>query len=100
APCHVRACLAHSQEQYQADTNDLTPEVLKNPAWLGADYMIPTGGDDTLSHGVRLAQEGLAVAILRRWITTPGTNFLIGFSTCVTRTIAMTNILRILSGFA
>ena len=34
--------------------NDLTPEVLKNLAWLGIDNLIPIGGDDTLSYGVRL----------------------------------------------
>ena len=36
--------------------NDLTPEVLKNLDFLGVDYMIPIGGDDTLSYGLRLYQ--------------------------------------------
>jgi len=39
----------HLQQTYSAATNDLTPEVLKNLAWLGVDYLIPIGGDDTLS---------------------------------------------------
>src|SRR5271169_4262905 len=49
----------HLQSTYNADVNDLTPEVLKNLAWLGIDYLIPIGGDDTLSYGVRLYQEGV-----------------------------------------
>lgn len=47
----------HLQEKYNAEANDLTPEVLKNLDWLGIDYLIPIGGDDTLSYGVRLYQE-------------------------------------------
>src|SRR5690242_9008806 len=34
----------HLQAGYQAETNDLTPEVLKNLGWLGIDYLIPIGG--------------------------------------------------------
>ncbi|MCK7516296.1 MAG: hypothetical protein MZV64_00475 [Ignavibacteriales bacterium] len=33
--------------------------MLKNLDFLGIDYLIPIGGDDTLSYGVRLYQEGL-----------------------------------------
>ena len=46
---------------HQAERNDLTPEVLENLAWLGVDYLIPIGGDDTLSYAVRLFQEGVKV---------------------------------------
>ena len=38
----------HLQQEYGAEINDLTPEVLKNLGWLGIDYLIPIGGDDTL----------------------------------------------------
>ena len=31
----------HLKETYDAETNDLTPEVLKNLDWLGVDYLIP-----------------------------------------------------------
>ena len=44
----------HLQDTYNEDINDLTPEVLKNLEWLGIDYMIPIGGDDTLSYGCLL----------------------------------------------
>ena len=90
----------HLQEQYQNDVNDLTPEVLKNLEWLGIEYLIPIGGDDTLSYGVRLFKEGLKVVAIPKTMDNdvPGTDYCIGFSTCVTRTIQMTNSLRTSAG--
>jgi 6-phosphofructokinase 1 len=91
---------AHLQQEYGADTNDLTPEVLKNLGWLGIDYLIPIGGDDTLSYGVRLYREGVKVIGVPKTMDNdvPGTDYCIGFSTCVTRTIAMANSLRTSAG--
>jgi 6-phosphofructokinase 1 len=90
----------HLQGTYQAEKNDLTPEVLKNLDWLGIDYLIPIGGDDTLSYGVRLYQEGVKVVGIPKTMDNdvPGTDYCIGFSTCVTRTIQMTNSLRTSAG--
>jgi 6-phosphofructokinase 1 len=90
----------HLQGTYQADKNDLTPEVLKNLDWLGIDYLIPIGGDDTLSYGVRLYQEGVKVVGIPKTMDNdvPGTDYCIGFSTCVTRTIQMANSLRTSAG--
>src|SRR5262245_12308723 len=51
----------HLQDKYNGDKNDLTAEVLKNLEWLGIERLIPIGGDDTLSYGVRLFQEGVKV---------------------------------------
>jgi 6-phosphofructokinase 1 len=48
----------HLQETYREKMNDLTPEVLQNLDFLGIDYLIPIGGDDTLSYGVHLAKKG------------------------------------------
>ena len=91
---------AYLQEAYNAEKNDLTPEVLKNLEWLGIDFLIPIGGDDTLSYAVRLNQEGVrAVAIPKTMDNdVPGTDYCIGFSTCVSRTIQMTNSLRTSAG--
>jgi 6-phosphofructokinase 1 len=91
---------AHLQDTYQAEKNDLTPEVLKNLDWLGIDYLIPIGGDDTLSYGVRLYQEGVKVVGIPKTMDNdvPGTDYCIGFSTCVTRTIQMINSLRTSAG--
>jgi 6-phosphofructokinase 1 len=67
---------------------------------LGIDYLIPIGGDDTLSYGVRLYQEGVKVVAIPKTMDNdvPGTDYCIGFSTCVTRTIQLTNNLRTIAG--
>ena len=90
----------HLKGQFNAEKNDLTPEVMKNLAWLGIEYMIPIGGDDTLSYGVRLYQEGVRVVAIPKTMDNdvPGTDYCIGFSTCITRTIQMTNSLRTSAG--
>jgi ATP-dependent phosphofructokinase / diphosphate-dependent phosphofructokinase len=90
----------HLQGTYKAEKNDLTPEVLKNLEWLGIERLIPIGGDDTLSYGVRLFQEGVKVVAIPKTMDNdvPGTDYCIGFSTCVTRTIEMTNRLRTSAG--
>jgi 6-phosphofructokinase 1 len=101
-PSHVaRAGVPeHLQDTYNAEMNDLTPEVIKNLDFLGVDYLIPIGGDDTLSYGVRLHQEGVKVIAIPKTMDNdvPGTDYCIGFSTCVTRITMMTNILRTSAG--
>jgi 6-phosphofructokinase len=90
----------HLRDAYTEETNDLTPEVIKNLEFLGIDYLIPIGGDDTLSYGVRLYQEGLNVVAIPKTMDNdvPGTDYCIGFSTCVTRTIQLCNNLRTIAG--
>jgi ATP-dependent phosphofructokinase / diphosphate-dependent phosphofructokinase len=90
----------HLKGEYSAEKNDLTPEVLKNLNWLGIEYMIPIGGDDTLSYGVRLYKEGVRVVAIPKTMDNdvPGTDYCIGFSTCISRTIEMTNALRTSAG--
>ncbi|MFO7682783.1 MAG: ATP-dependent 6-phosphofructokinase [Chloroflexota bacterium] len=88
------------QDTYNEEINDLTPEVIKNLEHLGIDYLIPIGGDDTLSYGVTLYQKGVKVVGIPKTMDNdvPGTDYCIGFSTCVTRTIEMTNRLRTSAG--
>ena len=90
----------HLRDSYKEEYNDLTPEIIKNLEWLGVDYLIPIGGDDTLSYGVRLYKEGVKVVAIPKTMDNdvPGTDYCIGFSTCVTRTIMMTNNLRTSAG--
>jgi len=90
----------HLKSTYTAEMNDLTPEVIKNLEWLGVDYLIPIGGDDTLSYGVHLYKKGVKVVAIPKTMDNdvPGTDYCIGFSTCVTRTIQMTNSLRTSAG--
>ncbi len=90
----------HLKEMYNEEINDLTPEIIKNLEYLGIDYLIPIGGDDTLSYGVTLYQHGVKVVAIPKTMDNdvPGTDYCIGFSTCVTRTIEMTNRLRTSAG--
>jgi 6-phosphofructokinase (EC 2.7.1.11) len=91
---------AHLREAYKEKTNDLTPDILKNLDYLGIDYLVPIGGDDTLSYGVHLHQQGVKVVAVPKTMDNdvPGTDYCIGFSTCVTRTIALSNALRTSAG--
>jgi ATP-dependent phosphofructokinase / diphosphate-dependent phosphofructokinase len=90
----------HLQGIYNAEVNDLTPEVIKNLEWLNVDYLVPIGGDDTLSYGVHLYKKGIKVVAIPKTMDNdvPGTDYCIGFSTCVSRTIQMTNTLRTSAG--
>jgi 6-phosphofructokinase 1 len=101
-PSHVARTSVpeHLQDVYSDELNDLTPEVLANLDFLGIDYLIPIGGDDTLSYAVRLYQEGVRTVAIPKTMDNdvPGTDYCIGFSTCVTRTITMTNNLRTSAG--
>ena len=90
----------HLQEKYSGDINDITPEVLKNLEFLGIDHLIAIGGDDTLSYAQRLHEEGVQVVAIPKTMDNdvPGTDYCIGFSTCVTRTIELTHKLRTTAG--
>lgn len=85
---------------YDQPINDLTPDVLRNLEHLGVDVLIPIGGDDTLSYGKRLHDEGVHVVAIPKTMDNDvyGTDYCIGFSTCVTRTIELTHRLRTSAG--
>lgn len=91
---------SHLKSKYNKDVNDLTQEVVKNLDYLGIDYLVPIGGDDTLGYAVRLSKEGVKVVAIPKTMENdvPGTDYCIGFSTCITRTISMINNLRISAG--
>ncbi len=90
----------HLKDRYPDEMNDLTTEVLNNIDFLGIDYLIPIGGDDTLSYAERLHKEGVKVVAIPKTMDNdvPGTDYCIGFSTCVTRTLEMTHSLRTSAG--
>ena len=90
----------HLSDRYTDDINDLTPTVMENLEWLGIDYLIPIGGDDTLSYAYHLHTEGVKVVAIPKTMDNdvPGTDYCIGFGTCVTRTIEMSNALRSTAG--
>jgi len=101
-PSHVppTSVPPHLRDSYAKEINDLTPEVMANLEHLGIDILIPIGGDDTLSYGVHLHEKGVPVIAIPKTMDNdvPGTDYCIGFSTCVTRTIAMTHALRTSAG--
>ena len=101
-PSHLPKALVpeHLADEYTEEVNDITPAVLKNLRFLGIDYMIPIGGDDTLSYAHRLHQEGIPVVAIPKTMDNdvPGTDYCIGFGTCVTRTIELAHTLRTSAG--
>jgi 6-phosphofructokinase 1 len=91
---------AHLKDRYTDEINDVTDVVLANLDWLGVNTLIPIGGDDTLSYAVKLHQLGVGIIGIPKTMDNdvPGTDYCIGFSTCVTRTIEMTHALRTTAG--
>ncbi|ABA88787.1 6-phosphofructokinase [Syntrophotalea carbinolica DSM 2380] len=90
----------HLRARYDDDINDVTPHVLDAIEAIGIDYLIPIGGDDTLSYAERLHREGIRIVGIPKTMDNdvPGTDYCIGFSTCVTRTIELTHTLRTTAG--
>jgi 6-phosphofructokinase len=90
----------HLRDDYAEEVNDLTSEVIKNLDYLGIDFLIPIGGDDTLSYAVELYKKGVNVVGIPKTMDNdvPGTDYCIGFSTAVTRTIEIVNNLRTTAG--
>ena len=82
------------------EKTDVTPHVLKNLEHLGIDVLIPIGGDDTLSYGERLSEEGFEVIAIPKTMDNDvfGTDYCIGFSTAVTRSVNFIHALRTSSG--
>jgi 6-phosphofructokinase 1 len=101
-PSHLPKSLVppRLQSKYGDDVNDITDDIIKNLDFLGIDYLIPIGGDDTLSYGAHLHQKGVPVVAIPKTMDNdvPGTDYCIGFSTCVTRTIELTRRLRTSAG--
>lgn len=79
---------------------DFTPHVIKNLEYLGIDRLIPIGGDDTLSFGERLHREGVPVVAIPKTMDNDvfGTDYCIGFSTAVTRSVNFIHQLRTSTG--
>ncbi len=88
------------REQFCSKENDLTSEVLKNLEHLEIEFLIPIGGDDTLSYGLRMHESGVKCIGIPKTMDNdvPGTDYCIGFSTCVTRTLEYTHQLRTCAG--
>ena len=76
--------------------HDFTPHVLKVLEHLKIDVLIPIGGDDTLSYADRLHREGVPIVAIPKTMDNDvfGTDYCIGFSTAVTRSVRFIHNLR------
>jgi 6-phosphofructokinase 1 len=82
------------------EKGDFTKHILRNLAALGVDVLTPIGGDDTLSFGERLHREGFPVIAIPKTMDNDvfGTDYCIGFSTAVTRSVNFIHALRTSAG--
>jgi 6-phosphofructokinase 1 len=80
--------------------HDHTEHVLKVLDRLGIDALLPIGGDDTLSFALRLHEEGVPVVAIPKTMDNDvhGTDYCIGFSTAITRTVIFIHQLRTSAG--
>lgn len=94
-PAHVQV-----QQSHDGETHDLTPHVLQNLHALRADALVAIGGDDTLSYAGRLHAEGFAVVGIPKTMDNDvaGTEYCMGFGTCVARTVSYLHQLRTCAG--
>jgi 6-phosphofructokinase len=106
-PQRVKACdvpdfLEGTAEAIEGDAAiyDFTPHVLQVLESLEVDAMVPIGGDDTLSYAARLHSEGFPVVAIPKTMDNDvyGTDYCIGFSTAVTRSVEFVTSLRTPSG--
>lgn len=79
---------------------DFTPHVLKVLEKLGIDVLVPIGGDDTLSYAERLHREGFHIVAIPKTMDNDvyGTDYCLGFSTAVTRSVEFIHQLRTSAG--
>jgi 6-phosphofructokinase len=79
---------------------DHTAHVIAVISRLGLDAVVPIGGDDTLSFALRLHEEGVPVVAIPKTMDNDvhGTDYCIGFSTAVTRTVIFAHQLRTSAG--
>ena len=96
-PAFLEGKFEYKGERKQADC---TPHVLRVLEHLGIDTLIPIGGDDTLSYAVRMHEEGVRVIAIPKTMDNDvfGTDYCIGFSTAVTRSVEFINSLRTPTG--
>lgn len=75
---------------------DLTEHAVRVVESLSLDALVAIGGDDTLSYALRMHEEGVPVVAVPKTMDNdvPGTEYCIGFSTAVSRSVGFVNNLR------
>ena len=96
-PAFLRGQYASADENA---TVDLTPHILRVLKHLKVDGLIAIGGDDTLSYAARLHQENVSIVAIPKTMDNDvyGTDYCIGFSTAVTRSVEFITALRTPTG--
>jgi 6-phosphofructokinase 1 len=99
-PRDLPAFLSREDGADGGPTVDCTPHVLRAIERLGIDVLVTIGGDDTLSYAVRLHQERVPVVGIPKTMDNDvyGTDYCIGFSTAVTRSVDLIHALRTPAG--
>jgi len=79
---------------------DITGHARKVLETLKLDALIPIGGDDTLSYATRLHEEGFQTVAIPKTMDNDvfGTDYCIGFSTAVTRSVENITAVRTVCG--
>lgn len=90
APEHLKGAFG------ERETLDATPYVLDAIATLGLDAIVAIGGDGTLRFAARLAEEGVPIISIPKTMDNDvfGTDYAIGFSTAITRSVDAISALR------
>ncbi|MEX0953347.1 MAG: ATP-dependent 6-phosphofructokinase [Nitriliruptoraceae bacterium] len=80
--------------------HDFTDHVIRVIDHLELDALIPIGGDDTLSYALRLHERDVPVVAIPKTMDNDvhGTDYCIGFSTAVTRSVEFIHQLRTSTG--
>jgi 6-phosphofructokinase len=83
-----------------SQTFDFTDHTLRVLEQLELDVLIPIGGEDTLGYAARVHREGFSVISIPKTMDNDvfGTDFCIGFSTAVTRSVQIIHQLRSTAG--
>lgn len=91
-PAHLAADRAATMKAAEG-IYDLTPVVLDNIERLGLDYLVPIGGDDTLSFAQTLHEQGVPLIAIPKTMDNDvqGTEYCIGFSSAITRAKELIN---------
>ncbi len=94
------AFLADTMAAGEDGAYDCTPHVLSVLGELAIDALIAIGGDDTLSYAARLQREGFRIMAVPKTMDNDvhGTDYCIGFSTAVSRSVEYINALRTPAG--
>jgi 6-phosphofructokinase len=92
--------LVQAGDDSRNQSSDFTTHVLKNLEDLGIGILVTIGGDDTLSYAERMHREGVEVIAIPKTMDNDvfGTDYCIGFSTAVTRSVQFIHQLRTSAG--